>query len=94
MLLHQIKLGVSPVLRKLLNSLDARLDSRPCISLSDFNSNAVISLLNFIYKGEVVLERRSEVQREFLKLCQTLRWCELHLAATRCFKLYFKHVSG
>ena len=32
-LLFQLKLGVSPVLRSILTSLDARLDPRPHISL-------------------------------------------------------------
>ena len=49
----QIKLGVSPVLRGVLSSLEARLDARPCISLQEFNTEAVTCLLNFIYTGEV-----------------------------------------
>ena len=49
----QIKLGVSPVLRGVLSSLEARLDRRPCISLQEFHTDAVTCLLNFIYTGEV-----------------------------------------
>ena len=51
--IHQIKLGVSPVLRGVLSSLEARLDRRPCISLQEFHTDAVTCLLNFIYTGEV-----------------------------------------
>ena len=50
---HRIKLGVSPVLRGVLSSLEARLDRRPCISLQEFHTDAVTCLLNFIYTGEV-----------------------------------------
>jgi len=70
---HRIKLGVSPVLRGVLSSLEARLDRRPCISLQEFHTDAVTCLLNFIYTGEVVLEKKSQIQEEFMKLCKTLR---------------------
>jgi hypothetical protein len=53
MSLLQFMLGVSPVLRGLLTALDARLDRRPHISLQEFDTDAVICLLTFIYRGEV-----------------------------------------
>lgn len=70
---HRIKLGVSPVLKTVLTSLDVRMDSRPHISLQDFETGAVISLLSFIYKGEVVMVEKSQSMNEFMKLCKTLK---------------------
>lgn len=70
---HRIKLGVSPVLKTVLTSLDVRMDSRPHISLQDFETQAVISLLSFIYKGEVVMVEKSRSMNEFMKLCKTLK---------------------
>ena len=71
--IRQIKLGVSPVLRGVLSSLEARLDRRPCISLQEFHTDAVTCLLNFIYTGEVGEYRAVTLNILLLSLSQSLR---------------------
>ena len=50
---HRVLLSVSPVLKTVFNSIEVRLDTRPCVYLQDFQTQAVMYLLSFIYSREI-----------------------------------------
>jgi len=69
---HKCFLSASPVLKDILTSLDSRLDKVPHISMAEFDSEVVNCLVQFLYKGFVVLQQKT-IAKEFFSLCKILR---------------------
>jgi len=70
---HKCFLSASPVLKSILTALESRLDRVPHISMAEFDKEAVICFVNFLYKGFVVLKKKTLVEEQFYSLCRALR---------------------
>uniref|UniRef100_A0A0K2VDI0 BTB domain-containing protein n=1 Tax=Lepeophtheirus salmonis TaxID=72036 RepID=A0A0K2VDI0_LEPSM len=70
---HQCILVCSPILKSILDSLDIRISGNsPVLSVPDFHPNSIRKLLQFLYEGEVSLQKGSRTLIEFKELCNLL----------------------